>query len=485
MHPSQISKTVLFLLCSLLVVTHGFCAHRFFDQSSPEIIEVNPINGNLWVPANQPVNAILDDPVLPDGSPGSGVDIDSIILSINKSKVVPKITILKDGMIFVSTVSGFVLPEDSWINAEIEASDLAGNRMDSFSWSFRTLFLPDTAVPDFENLSPSYGCMQVPVSAQISCKIVDVQSGVDVKSIQMKINGSSVSFETEDYTHEVYLFYQGSNPFPYNTWIEVVVSARDYAGNESHKSWWFLTCDEPVEAPKLVSPIPDDMLNYDLDKGSIYFNWSYDSEHPYYRLIISLPSYSTVEKIDLGPDDYEFVNSSIVEFKYSISEVLWKQISELGQVYWSVTKVSHYAGNPVSPRSDIWNFQLAPPHTVVLRTPLNHSQFFHLNSSPTFSWDPFENTVYYDIGFAQIGINGEIIGEVMTFEVSPVVTNFFFTQAEWGDLVDGEYIWSVVAHLDNGHQANCMNFYFEKYKFPPLQFFLYQNNFLVIPDPLN
>ncbi|MBN1550476.1 Ig-like domain-containing protein [bacterium] len=463
----QISWMIVLCMC-LVGVIPAVSAYFSDDQESPILDYVSPANGEIFVDVSVTIEAYVFDPDIAFGIPGSGVDFQSVEM-LMKGKPVPFfIDDLGNNKVYIHTNLPASLPYLSWIDMELKVSDNAGNTMPAYRWEFLTEPAPDTTPPEITNLSPPDGSSAVVVNAQIYCKIRDNQSGVDVSSITMHVDGKPVIYSVINLFDEVKVVYQAPEPFPYETSIPVRVSVKDFAGNTSVVSWSFTTQTIPIGPAQLLHPEANDFLNYQLEEGIIVFSWTYDPRIEYYRLIIKFVDYPCMEKMDLGPDDYIFVDENTIEMHYGLTERDWQDISELGDISWFIVKLDGENGNPVSPKSEIWFFRLADPDSVVIRSPTNNTKFYKFDTPPIFVWDPFDNAVSYMFGLAQIGVNGELIGRIVTAEIDASDTTFTFEPEYWKGFDNGRYMWTVVANLPNGSRSDFYNLYFYKFSYPNL-----------------
>ena len=111
---------------------------------------------------------------------------------------------------------------------------------------------PDDKPPVVTNFSPAHGSDQVPVNSLISFDITDDDSGVNVDSIEVKVNGKpvfkdgqalngncqAVGHNKRSYT----IVYQSYEMFDYEQKVTVTITAYDYAGNPLQtKTYYIIT----------------------------------------------------------------------------------------------------------------------------------------------------------------------------------------------------------------------------------------------------
>ncbi len=461
---AQTSRMISCLMVGFVICV--LATPQLFADTIPPYIEItHPADGEIWVDPSSSVEALVVDPE-EEFIPGSGVDINSIRFLIMNVEVRFQYEFQGDGKVLISTLDEYELPELTWVEAEIVLKDKAGNSMPVYEWKFLTRSLPDTIPPAFSSLSPPIGATDVPLMAQISCKILDYESGVDPDSVAVSINGESVAIKIRDIPFGQYVTYSPVNPYGYEQLLVVRVDASDHDGNPSFVTWSFRTEPAPPEPPRLDSPQDNALLNYQLERGVIRFQWSYDPGDSFYRIKIVIPGCGSVDEMDFGPGDYIRVGSLAV-YNYHLSENSWCDLSYLGDIIWSVAKIDGYRGNLTSGFSGQYTFNLASPYIVVLRSPQNNARFFAGDSSPVFSWDPFEGASMYLLGLIRVGTEGELMGEAITRTIESEFNSFRFRMPEWQDMRNGLYMWTVVAIMPDGTYSDFVNYRFSK-RYQPL-----------------
>ncbi len=465
-------NTMLHQYFSILIISIVFLipvitpmAESSSDQTPPEIDSVFPWDGQTCVNPYVTIEVAVFDPDPVYGTPGSGIDIDSISLTLNGEDVPIFIDQFdSDGAMILSDWMG-PLPEQTWIRMEFFAKDNAGNAITGFSWSFLTGIIPDSSPPEFAELSPPDHFTDIIPTAQISCKVMDRQSDIDISSAAMAINGIFVTPDLRRISKGIHISFTPPQPFPYGQWINVRVYATDLAGNPGEVEWSFQTESAPPVPPRLSWPKSNALLNYQIERGVVRFEWSHDSGDQYYRLYLVISNTRSFEMLDLGPSDYILIGD-MVRLNYPISERNWQEISRLGSILWRVAKIDGYGGRLITSYSVTSSFNLAPPRAVVLRTPHQNALFTSGDTSPVFTWDPFNNASSYLFGMIRIGNAQELIDEVIVRNLSFTTTSFSFRPEYWRSLPSGRYIWTVVAYLPGDFNSDFMNYTFDKTNTP-------------------
>ncbi len=455
----RLSVAGAFLLAVLIAV---FPARSINDTHPPEVRSTSPLDNALNVDPTSAVELEIFDPVEFPGIPGSGVDISSIRLWVQGKPVPFFADALIGGGVFVHSNCPEPLPENSWIKVESIAKDNAGNRMSSYIWHFQTRSLPDTTPPVISGFSPPDGIIDVVTTAQVSCEVTDADSGIDLHSVRMRVDGWDVPFSSYVFSGGYVITHQPDKPFTYDSWHTIEVTVKDKAQNSSTTSWHFKTVPEPVYPPELLAPANGSLLNYQLEKGEILFKWALDdSEDQYFRLILRIENYPTMQQIDLGPEDYQVVQKQAI-YGIKLSEAWWEQVSDLGDVIWFLYKIDKTGGSPISEKSDIFRFSLASPYVVVLRTPEDNTSFHSSSRVPHFTWDPFAGVNQYVLALARMGSGGDLLDNIHVWYLSPLQIEFTMTVQEWNSLPNGQYIWAVLGKFSSGSDTQTMNFFFTK-----------------------
>ncbi len=156
----------------------------------------------------------------------TGIDLNSIQLSINNEAVAPVI----DGdssryIIQYQPKLGFRFNEH--IDVLLTAHDFAkiNNNMHPFKFSFNTE--TDTTPPSIAMITPSPGDTNVNPSPLIAIEIKDEKAGFDPDSVYLRINNKLVLYATTGNNKQLVVNYQCETPFDYMEWITVAAFVQD------------------------------------------------------------------------------------------------------------------------------------------------------------------------------------------------------------------------------------------------------------------
>lgn len=322
---------------------------RTVDLDAPEWANLSPNDGDTQVSVDTTISIdILDY--------GDGVDVDSVYI-----KVEGVYAWLNDaeqtGFSVVKTVvaNGFryvITPDTSFdpyqtVNVDVYAEDLTPTpNVLNDSYYFVTA---DSDPPEWANLSPNDSDIDVSLTTTISLDILDYDSGVDVDSVYIKVEGvyawlndteqTGFSVVKTSITDGYRYVITPDTPFTSYQTVDVDVYAEDLevTPNVLNDSYSFRTVD--VEAPEWAGLAPDeddtnvpvdttislDILDYGygVDASSVYikvegvYAWLSDTEQTGfsvvktviadgYRYVITpddpLPSYTYID-IDVYAED--------------------------------------------------------------------------------------------------------------------------------------------------------------------------------------
>jgi hypothetical protein len=218
------------------------------DADPPYVLNRQPPDGAGDVPPDAEVSAeVLDD--------GSGVDPDSLALSIEGQPVEFALEPIEGGYRIVA-LREEPFAHGQTVLVELAACDLAGNCIRD-SWSFQVV--GDPWPPEFTELYPPPGAVDVPVDTEISLVILDEGSGVDPSSVVMLVNDQPVSPTLNPVPGGYEALYMPPSDLPYGAVITVAAGACDLFGNCADTSWRFTTVLPPDEEPPVfLDPRPPD-----------------------------------------------------------------------------------------------------------------------------------------------------------------------------------------------------------------------------------
>ncbi|MGD9209333.1 MAG: hypothetical protein PVI90_01085 [Desulfobacteraceae bacterium] len=162
---------------------------RTVDTEAPYLTNRDPAPDETGVSVSTTVSLDILDV-------GDGVDVDSVVIEVD-SVVAWQNDAQQTGFSVVksSVTDGYryvITPDTAfdpyvYVTIDVYADDLATtpNTLDT-SYSFQTA---DSDAPILDNLSPNDSDINVPVDTTISLDILDIDSGVDVDSVSIKVEG--------------------------------------------------------------------------------------------------------------------------------------------------------------------------------------------------------------------------------------------------------------------------------------------------------
>jgi len=202
------------------------------DTIPPVVTNMNPYPNQIGVPLDTDIYLeIIDN--------GDGVDTSSIRLYVNSEIVDPVITSINSTHQYSLSYNP---PEIFQYADEVEisvfANDLATvpNVMNEFSYSFRCID-DDITPPFLTELEPG-AAEGVPVDTRISFKILDLESGIDLNSLVLKLNNDVMTDytfrpETEANGTGYYVEYYPPADFQYGETVQLFIYAEDHSSNHN------------------------------------------------------------------------------------------------------------------------------------------------------------------------------------------------------------------------------------------------------------
>ena len=211
----------LFVVDSDGAVSNGYeiVVGEAADVNPPFVDQQSPTDGSTDVSIDAPIVCHIKDV-------GDGVDISTIVMTVNEVEVEPVITgTLANYTVTYTPLSP--LAHSTEYTITMKGDDLVPNSMEQVSWSFTTE--ADVTPPTADTFSPEDEAVGVSINTVISCHVKDAGEGVDLDSIVMQINGVEVETvitgTSEDYT----VTYTPSASLEYGTVYTVSINADDEA----------------------------------------------------------------------------------------------------------------------------------------------------------------------------------------------------------------------------------------------------------------
>ncbi|MBL7147711.1 MAG: PKD domain-containing protein [Nanoarchaeota archaeon] len=212
--------------------------------------------------------------------------------------------------------------------------------VDSNTWSFTTIEEPDTTPPYTYGHNPDKNAQNVPIDTDIVVHIADDGVGVDMNTIEMKVEGQPVSFSIYVNANGYELLHIPSISFNYDQTVNVEVSASDLSSNSMIDTWTFTTESQTInQQPTAIidSPIGTQNINIgttidftghgeDSDGSITAYSWDFNNDG--------------VEDSNLASPSYTFnqVNTYTVNFKVKDNLNSWSEPDTLTII---VNSVNH------------------------------------------------------------------------------------------------------------------------------------------------
>lgn len=232
----------------MATATYSFATEP--DTTPPYVSQRDPVPGETDVAVDTGIVLhILDD--------GDGADISTIAMTVDGASV----SLLINGTATHYTLEyypPFGLGYSQWVNVTVAVTDLAGNVMDTYSYSFTTG--SDTTPPHTAGFSPAPGATEVAPGSNIVLHVLGDGDGVDKATLTMTVGGESVvpviTGTSTDYT----VTYDPPVDFEYAQVVDVAIAATDLAGNVMNThSYSFSVASVDNQPPnKPINTLPSD-----------------------------------------------------------------------------------------------------------------------------------------------------------------------------------------------------------------------------------
>lgn len=226
------------------------------DLTPPFVSGQSPAPGDKNVPVNSSIVLHIQDS-------GDGVDVNSIQMQVNGQLVAPLQTTGSPSDYTVTYTAGSPFADDSVVTVTVNAQDLHSppNVMQQVTYSFTTQ-AGDSTPPVVTGQSPAPDQQNVPVDTIIVLHVQDSGDGVDVNSIQMQVNGESVTPQITGSPSDYTVTYTPGSPFGYDNVVTVAVNAQDLHAppNVMQQVTYSFTTDHVDSTPPVVtgqSPAPN------------------------------------------------------------------------------------------------------------------------------------------------------------------------------------------------------------------------------------
>jgi hypothetical protein len=224
------------------------------DTTAPYAAQASPASGATGVALDANITFHVLDP-------GTGVNQGSIVVRVNTQIVTATISgTSADTVVFYNPSSDFTALQT--VTVAVTASDLATTPNNlSTSWSFTTLnpVAPDTTAPAVSQQNPAPGTTGIARNTVIRFHLTDAQTGVNQGTVQLRVNGASVTPTFSGTPQDTEVLYDPPTDFAPLATVTVAVDASDTTGNAmATASWSFTVGDELILPP----PAPSNLVAY-------------------------------------------------------------------------------------------------------------------------------------------------------------------------------------------------------------------------------
>ena len=246
----------------LLVGSNDYLMYCFqfesADEDPPYTSFITPSPGAVGVSPDTDISfRLLDEQ--------SGVDLSTFSLAVNSQTM----NINSPGIDYSGNLLEYHITYDpaqsfspgSNVYVEIDVSDFSGNAMNTVSYSFTIEEGADIEPPYVTDLDPAPGEL-ASIYTDITFHLKDDQSGVDLQSFLLNVEGDNFDIYSEEIQYEGdladYSFvYTPQQPFDLGSTVEVEIDAADNAGIVMNTySYSFETYGPDYEPPYVSNPIP-------------------------------------------------------------------------------------------------------------------------------------------------------------------------------------------------------------------------------------
>ncbi len=199
------------------------------DLTAPIATSELPANNTQeYITETPQINVTLSDMT-------SGINASSIILRVNGNPVAHSF----DGVNVTFTPAP--LPQLVWNNVTVDASDMVGNPMPQYRWSF----LINLSRPTIRDVSPFNNSYLSDVTPIIGAFIDSPHLDIVVGTINLTVNGVQVEANYDNATGEVWNL--TVIPFSHGQLVQITLSANDTIDNTCFASWSFtIDLNDPV-----------------------------------------------------------------------------------------------------------------------------------------------------------------------------------------------------------------------------------------------
>lgn len=329
--------------------TPGSCVP---DTQAPQIVDFTPANGSADVPLSSNLSFRVTDNQ-------SGVDINTLSVIAHNTTYTngsPQMTVTGTALDFTIVINPSTdFPFNTEIVTTIGVEDVTGNVMPQRVFRFNA---PDTQPPNVVNVNPANGAREIPLSSNVSFRLTDNETGVDLSTLSITLNGESYANTSSQVTitgtptsQDVVI--NPDNNFPFNTQITLTVGVSDIGGNVMAPRNFSFNAPDQVPPSVINMNPPNGSGGIALDSSFSFNIVDNDTGVDLTTVLINL------QGADYGPSspqvtvsgtnlNYSIVLDSPADFTFGENVTLRVSASDLG-------------GNNMTPQTFTFSTGAAPP----------------------------------------------------------------------------------------------------------------------------
>jgi hypothetical protein len=235
--------------------TFGFTTAAAADTTPPAVTLTAPVNGATGVGLNSALSVTFSKPMAP-----ATISATSFTVASGSTPVMGSVSYSGTTAVFTPTAA---LDANKSYTASISATatDVAGNPLPAYTWSFTTGSAPDTTAPTVVSMSPAASATGVAVNTGVSAGFSEPMAPATITSGSFTLaKGATPIAGTVSYTGTTATFRPSTTLDPSSTYTATVTtSATDLAGNHlpANATWTFTTGQaQDITPPAVASTSP-------------------------------------------------------------------------------------------------------------------------------------------------------------------------------------------------------------------------------------
>jgi hypothetical protein len=235
--------------------TFGFTTAASADTTPPSVTLTAPANGATNVPLNSALSVTFSEPMAP-----ATITATSFTLASGSTPVTGSVSYSGTTAVFAPMTA--LDPNKTYTASMLgTATDVAGNPLPAYTWSFTTGSAPDTTAPTVVSMSPAASATGVAVNTGVSASFSKPMSPATITSGSFTLaKGATPISGTVSYTGITATFRPNATLDPSSSYTATVsTSATDLAGNHlpANATWTFTTGPaQDITPPAVASTSP-------------------------------------------------------------------------------------------------------------------------------------------------------------------------------------------------------------------------------------